>query len=201
MWVFIPVSFSLRLFWLFNNHAYLRQRRRLERTETGRASTGGEDSTDSPLYRLIRWLVPYSRDDKCSSWWRKTKVNEFFTWTWSASRHGKKRPQVILSEFSHLPPTPLPAPWLTSHLQKLQWFLNHCAFETQKRMGIRIRESGKVFNFSADSSGVWSFLRSQLVCSLGLSYLSVAWTFLTPKGSYYPTPVERSKKDLSMAKG
>ncbi|KAJ5746807.1 hypothetical protein N7520_011989 [Penicillium odoratum] len=44
-------------------------------------------------------------------------------------------------------------------------------------LGIRIRESGKVFIFSADASGFWSFLSSQL-------------------GSYYPTPVERSNKNL-----
>ncbi|KAF3398127.1 hypothetical protein F1880_005598 [Penicillium rolfsii] len=48
-------------------------------------------------------------------------------------------------------------------------------------LGIRIRESGQVFIFSADSSGFWSFLRSQL-------------------GSYYPKPVERNKKDLRVAK-
>ncbi|KAF7590506.1 hypothetical protein BBP40_002803 [Aspergillus hancockii] len=48
-------------------------------------------------------------------------------------------------------------------------------------LGIRIRESGQVFIFSADSSGFWSFLSTQLV-------------------SYYPTPVKRSKKDLRMAK-
>jgi hypothetical protein len=29
---------------------------------------------------------------------------------------------------------------------------------------IRIRDSGQVFIFSADQSGFWSFLRSQLVC-------------------------------------
>ena len=33
-------------------------------------------------------------------------------------------------------------------------------------LGIRIRQSGKVFIFSADASGFWSFLTSQLV-SLG----------------------------------
>jgi hypothetical protein len=31
-------------------------------------------------------------------------------------------------------------------------------------LGIRIRESGKVFIFSADTSGFWSFLTAQLVC-------------------------------------
>ncbi|KAL4767094.1 hypothetical protein BDW60DRAFT_200776 [Aspergillus nidulans var. acristatus] len=44
-------------------------------------------------------------------------------------------------------------------------------------LGIRIRDSGQVFIFSADPSGFWSFLRSQL-------------------GSYYPTPVQRTEKDL-----
>ncbi|CAG7939888.1 unnamed protein product [Penicillium salamii] len=33
-------------------------------------------------------------------------------------------------------------------------------------LGIRIRELGKVFIFSADASGVWSFLGSQLVCAV-----------------------------------
>jgi hypothetical protein len=33
-------------------------------------------------------------------------------------------------------------------------------------LGIRIRESGKVFIFSADASGFWSFLSSQLVCAV-----------------------------------
>lgn len=33
-------------------------------------------------------------------------------------------------------------------------------------LGIRIRESGQVFIFSADSSGFWSFLTAQLVCAL-----------------------------------
>jgi hypothetical protein len=33
-------------------------------------------------------------------------------------------------------------------------------------LGIRIRESGKVFIFSADASGFWSFLDSQLVCAV-----------------------------------
>ena len=31
-------------------------------------------------------------------------------------------------------------------------------------LGIRIRESGQVFIFTADPSGFWSFLSSQLVC-------------------------------------
>ncbi|KAJ6096880.1 hypothetical protein N7486_007626 [Penicillium sp. IBT 16267x] len=44
-------------------------------------------------------------------------------------------------------------------------------------LGIRIRQSGKVFIFCADASGFWSFLGTQL-------------------GSYYPTPVERNEKSL-----
>ena len=40
-------------------------------------------------------------------------------------------------------------------------------------LGMRMRESGEVFIFSADSSGFWSFLWSQLVCYLGLSNRSV----------------------------
>lgn len=31
-------------------------------------------------------------------------------------------------------------------------------------LGIRIRETGRVFTFSADASGFWAFLKSQLVC-------------------------------------
>ncbi|KAF3386949.1 hypothetical protein F1880_000447 [Penicillium rolfsii] len=63
---------------------------------------------------------------------------------------------------------------------KLQQYSEMCGADVC--LGIRIRESGEVFIFSADSSGIWSFLRTQL-------------------GSYYPTPVERSKKDLRGAKG
>lgn len=32
-------------------------------------------------------------------------------------------------------------------------------------LGIRLRESGKVFIFSADTSGFWSFLGPHLVCA------------------------------------
>ncbi|PYH90010.1 hypothetical protein BO71DRAFT_402581 [Aspergillus ellipticus CBS 707.79] len=42
-------------------------------------------------------------------------------------------------------------------------------------LGIRIRQSGKIFIFYADTSGFWSFLSTQL-------------------GSYYPIPVERNEK-------
>ncbi|KAJ5751258.1 hypothetical protein N7533_008286 [Penicillium manginii] len=44
-------------------------------------------------------------------------------------------------------------------------------------LGIRIRESGKVFIFFADTSGFWSFLGPHL-------------------GAYYPTPVQRTEKNL-----
>jgi hypothetical protein len=55
---------------------------------------------------------------------------------------------------------------------KLQQYSEMCGADVC--LGIRIRESGEVFIFSADSSGFWSFLRSQLVSSLGLSKLFVA---------------------------
>ena len=63
---------------------------------------------------------------------------------------------------------------------KLQQYSEMCGADVC--LGIRIRDSGEVFIFSADSSGFWSFLRSQLVCAFDLSKLSVAWTFLTPLG-------------------
>ncbi|KAJ5152425.1 hypothetical protein N7492_009705 [Penicillium capsulatum] len=44
-------------------------------------------------------------------------------------------------------------------------------------VGIRIRESGHVFIFSADASNFWSFVGSQL-------------------GSYYPTPFHKTERDL-----
>ncbi|KAJ5673632.1 hypothetical protein N7507_002759 [Penicillium longicatenatum] len=44
-------------------------------------------------------------------------------------------------------------------------------------LGKRIRQSGKVFIYSADAPGFWSFLSSQL-------------------GSYYPTPIKRNEKSL-----
>ena len=47
---------------------------------------------------------------------------------------------------------------------KLQQYSEMCGADVC--LGIRIRESGLVFIFSADSSGFWSFLRSQLVCAL-----------------------------------
>ncbi|CAG8109306.1 unnamed protein product [Penicillium nalgiovense] len=40
-------------------------------------------------------------------------------------------------------------------------------------LGIRIRQSGKVFIFSADASGFWSFLSSQLVSAGGKGRLQV----------------------------
>ena len=58
---------------------------------------------------------------------------------------------------------------------KLQQYSDMCGADVC--LGIRIRESGEVYIFSADSSGFWSFLRSQLVCSLGLSKLSGSLNF------------------------
>jgi hypothetical protein len=37
-------------------------------------------------------------------------------------------------------------------------------FEADVCLGIRLRETGQVFILSADASGFWGFLRSQLVC-------------------------------------
>jgi hypothetical protein len=45
-------------------------------------------------------------------------------------------------------------------------------------LAIRIRESGQVFIFSADSSGFWSFLSSQLVCAAQKLGASVFLTLL-----------------------
>ncbi|KAF3403874.1 hypothetical protein F1880_010274 [Penicillium rolfsii] len=44
-------------------------------------------------------------------------------------------------------------------------------------LGIRLRETGQVYNFSADASGFWAFPGSQLV-------------------SYYPTPKLVTVRDL-----
>ncbi|KAJ5409978.1 uncharacterized protein N7487_004337 [Penicillium crustosum] len=51
-------------------------------------------------------------------------------------------------------------------------------------VGIRLRETGQVFILSADVSGFWGFLGSQLVCS---------------QSSYYPTPFLITDQDLEKA--
>ncbi|KAJ5940158.1 hypothetical protein N7516_000326 [Penicillium verrucosum] len=48
-------------------------------------------------------------------------------------------------------------------------------------LGIRIRQSGKVFIFSADASGFWSFLSSQLV-GMGDYKFSDSFRALTIQG-------------------
>jgi hypothetical protein len=56
-------------------------------------------------------------------------------------------------------------------------------------LGIRIRESGQVFIFSAGSSGFWSFLRSQLV-----SPLETLRGFRFPDSSRAPSIQNQSKE-------
>ncbi|CRL22549.1 unnamed protein product [Penicillium camemberti] len=48
-------------------------------------------------------------------------------------------------------------------------------------LGIRIRDTGRVFTFSADRSGFWAFLSSKL-------------------SSYYPKPIQKSGEDLENAR-
>lgn len=54
-------------------------------------------------------------------------------------------------------------------------YSNKCGADVS--LGIRIRESGKVFIFSADASGFWSVLGPHL-------------------GAYYPTPIQRTEKNF-----
>lgn len=63
---------------------------------------------------------------------------------------------------------------------KLQEYSDLCGADVC--LGIRIRESGQVFIFSADSSGIWSFLRSQLV-----GIVEYLCTFTIPDFSRPPT--------------
>ncbi|KAN0071049.1 transcription factor, MADS-box [Elaphomyces granulatus] len=48
-------------------------------------------------------------------------------------------------------------------------------------LGIRIRENGRLYTFSADTSGFWAFLKPIF-------------------DSYYPTPMQKTDKDLESAK-
>ena len=61
-------------------------------------------------------------------------------------------------------------------------------------VGIRIRETGQVHILSADTSGFWAFLSSQLVC---LIKLGLWWKDDWPiKNSYYPAPMLVTDQDL-----
>ena len=68
-------------------------------------------------------------------------------------------------------------------------------------VGIRLRETGQVFILSADTSGFWAFLSSQLVCLQLCLWWKDNWPI---KNSYYPAPklvidpdLEQVDKDTS----
>lgn len=61
-------------------------------------------------------------------------------------------------------------------------------------VGIRIRATGQIYILSADTSGFWAFLRTQLVCCYCI--LSLGLTMLTCQDSHYPTPSLITAQDL-----
>ena len=61
-------------------------------------------------------------------------------------------------------------------------------------LGIRIRETGKVFTLQADTSGFWSFAESPLVCFLRIYYISHADT------SRIPTTLHRVRRQGEILK-
>ena len=60
-------------------------------------------------------------------------------------------------------------------------------------VGIRLRETGQVFILSADASGFWAFLGSQLVCPQLCLWWKDDWPI---KNSYYPSPMLVTDQDL-----
>lgn len=62
-------------------------------------------------------------------------------------------------------------------------------------VGIRLRETGQVFILSADASGFWAFLGSQLVCFQLCLRWKVDWPI---KNSYYPAPKLVTDQDLEL---
>ncbi|CAG8221927.1 unnamed protein product [Penicillium nalgiovense] len=61
-------------------------------------------------------------------------------------------------------------------------------------VGIHLRETGQVFILSADASGFWAFLGSQLVCF----QVSDGKSTNLSKNSYYPAPKLVTGQDLEL---
>lgn len=64
-------------------------------------------------------------------------------------------------------------------------------------VGIRIRETGQVYILSADVSGFWAFLTSQLVCYITFH---IRERKLTCQSSHYPAPFLITDHDLEKTK-
>lgn len=64
-------------------------------------------------------------------------------------------------------------------------------------LGIRIYETGEIYILSADTSGFWAFLSSQLVCRQRYLWGNNDWS---PLASYYPTPNLVTYRDQELAK-